>query len=619
MSYDSYYGHQVDIHFTGPKGISSRQVIQARSSPDMVALRKMGLSLFQSTNIFDSYAVTAKVNEMASERTPIRNYKDLESIWDDVLTVGTLYIDLAEKNHYESHDAGSITDAITDGNDTKMSIPSSQWDKLIRSLEKLELSIRGNNVNSSSSEDTVHEGIVCDGCQGPADGIRVVNTKTADQNGFIKGPRFCCLYCHDYDLCSECEKKGFTSGTHKSYHNFVKVVTPDAKLKSFTSDYLKSTHQQVTRPSRYNQVPAPSRYNQVPAPSRYNQAPAPSRYYQVPAPSRYNQFPAPPRYNAEPLPSEIKVEGFYGKDKTSPRNSSPRVPAANVQHDFNDVIIEVGQQNKAMFDFFAEIKTESELEKLMQDAISWRIAKQWYGEDIYEKLERYQNMMQENAQKERETESADEAIMKTQESSNPSLRVEMFQKGHLLTFKLFNDGDETIPNGLKLVFQCEQKGRVATPIKCNLQVGPDELQPGNYKILNFNYRGTLEEFSFEQPCKIDLIDVREQVIFTTEQSTVPGSSVFHLKPPVCKTLSMGDRRNIPCNEDEDPDVQYTLASPSHSDTDVISSSVTDQEEEEEEEEEENTAQADNENNDLVYVESLSEEYDLLSDSDFDHN
>lgn len=50
----------------------------------------------------------------------------------------------------------------------------------------------------------VHPGVVCDACEGP-----------------IKGPRFKCVMCPDYDLCQTCEGKGIHSD-----HNMVKIMTP---------------------------------------------------------------------------------------------------------------------------------------------------------------------------------------------------------------------------------------------------------------------------------------------------------------------------------------------------------------------------------------------------------
>lgn len=60
------------------------------------------------------------------------------------------------------------------------------------------------------AEGEVHPGVVCDGCETP-----------------VKGVRFKCMVCPDYDLCQVCEGKGL-----HSEHNMVKIMKPGG-LPSF--------------------------------------------------------------------------------------------------------------------------------------------------------------------------------------------------------------------------------------------------------------------------------------------------------------------------------------------------------------------------------------------------
>jgi hypothetical protein len=55
----------------------------------------------------------------------------------------------------------------------------------------------------------VHHGITCDGCD----------------NGFIKGDRYACIDCPDFDLCSECEEK-CDENIHPQSHTMVKIRVP---------------------------------------------------------------------------------------------------------------------------------------------------------------------------------------------------------------------------------------------------------------------------------------------------------------------------------------------------------------------------------------------------------
>jgi len=50
----------------------------------------------------------------------------------------------------------------------------------------------------------LHVGVICDGCEGP-----------------VKGPRFKCAVCQDFDLCKVCRRKG----THKE-HEFYRIAPP---------------------------------------------------------------------------------------------------------------------------------------------------------------------------------------------------------------------------------------------------------------------------------------------------------------------------------------------------------------------------------------------------------
>merc|ERR1711963_1076363 len=62
------------------------------------------------------------------------------------------------------------------------------------------------DVQGETRSGEAHQGVICDGCQGP-----------------VVGPRYKCLECLDYDLCSSCEKQG----THPN-HNMIRITNPDS-------------------------------------------------------------------------------------------------------------------------------------------------------------------------------------------------------------------------------------------------------------------------------------------------------------------------------------------------------------------------------------------------------
>jgi len=62
-------------------------------------------------------------------------------------------------------------------------------------------------TSDDNGEQVKHEGITCDGC-----------------NQGVYGIRYKCTVCHDYDLCSQCEKKG--EQVHSTSHPLLKITTP---------------------------------------------------------------------------------------------------------------------------------------------------------------------------------------------------------------------------------------------------------------------------------------------------------------------------------------------------------------------------------------------------------
>jgi len=61
------------------------------------------------------------------------------------------------------------------------------------------------DVQGEAKSGELHPGVICDGCQGS-----------------VKGSRYKCLECFNYDLCSSCENQG----THLD-HNMIRITNPD--------------------------------------------------------------------------------------------------------------------------------------------------------------------------------------------------------------------------------------------------------------------------------------------------------------------------------------------------------------------------------------------------------
>ncbi|SCV00601.1 LAME_0G10814g1_1 [Lachancea meyersii CBS 8951] len=148
----------------------------------------------------------------------------------------------------QKSEKSSDSGAASPSNNT-VSIRPDQLESLISSIQKLELSLSKKQEGVSSSEthvdahcDTLHEEVVCDGCFPGSRQESQSSRHLCNESGFIKGPRYKCLYCYNYDLCSECVARGVETGTHKKYHNMIKINTPDPDLNKLCSDFRTRTH-----------------------------------------------------------------------------------------------------------------------------------------------------------------------------------------------------------------------------------------------------------------------------------------------------------------------------------------------------------------------------------------
>lgn len=116
--------------------------------------------------------------------------------------------------------ASDVAEEVSkDGDDSKdVVIPAGQWKELIESIQKLEISIqkREDEDEKQHFSNVAHPNVICDGCY-PTEQIDAKE---------IHGARFKCLTCHNFDLCSACEQKGFETVVHKKNHNTIKINSP---------------------------------------------------------------------------------------------------------------------------------------------------------------------------------------------------------------------------------------------------------------------------------------------------------------------------------------------------------------------------------------------------------
>ncbi|KAM3161123.1 Atg19 [Lachancea thermotolerans] len=395
-----------------------------------------------------------------------------------------------------------------------VSIPVDQLESLIQSIQKLEVSLNKSqqpsgpaksgllNTQSALQSKTIHYQVICDGCH-PSTHLGTSSSSFCTEDGYIKGPRFKCLYCYNYDLCSECVAKGVETGTHQKYHNLIQINTPDGEINKIWSDMNDTPKQD------------------------------------------------------EPA-------------KFSARSSD------------RDVIIDIPDRNARVFDFFSKIKTEEQLAQLINHYEKYEnLLAQVSGDDA--KLQEAVALILSPCK----TNSLDASI-ETAHEEEDLIDVQMGKRDHVISFKLNNRGPRPVPSGLRLVFQYFEP-RNANPVKCTLHMGPHEFQKDSYKTLNFNCRGLIENFSLGNPCKIDLVDQDDDVIFTGSSSGGPNMC---LKQPIMFDI----QQSVYSEAREVPD----LEADSVEDQDIISNTVTN----------EGSQHASRDDSEL-------DDYDFLSDSDIE--
>jgi len=86
------------------------------------------------------------------------------------------------------------------------------------------VNVKSRKETKGKTED-IHIGIICDGCEMSP----------------IKGTRYKCLICPDFDLCNDCQSKG-----EHSEHNMMKLTTPRSSLPPWNFNHFHKMHNQYS-------------------------------------------------------------------------------------------------------------------------------------------------------------------------------------------------------------------------------------------------------------------------------------------------------------------------------------------------------------------------------------
>lgn len=149
---------------------------------------------------------------------------------------------LEVKNHLKLKVEDIITEGATeiDINDGKKNsektetvrIPKEDYKQLMNKIEDIHKSVIKDDIPVAQNYEplVVHKDVFCDAC-------------SINDNIVIKGDRFKCRRCYDYDLCSKCYKSGKTSGHHSTHHEMLRIPRPAEALCPVV-EYKKQTEQQ---------------------------------------------------------------------------------------------------------------------------------------------------------------------------------------------------------------------------------------------------------------------------------------------------------------------------------------------------------------------------------------
>ncbi|SCU90638.1 LADA_0F05468g1_1 [Lachancea dasiensis] len=157
---------------------------------------------------------------------------------------------------------GATSEVRPSGTETSyVSIPTDQLEALINSIRQLEISLKnGEDIKNNDSDcadahaatayadphcDALHEDVICDGCHPENINTSGLTSTRSPEMPFIKGPRYKCLYCFNYDLCAACVQNGVETETHKRYHNMMKVNTPDSDINRLWAGFNDRLHGQT--------------------------------------------------------------------------------------------------------------------------------------------------------------------------------------------------------------------------------------------------------------------------------------------------------------------------------------------------------------------------------------
>lgn len=230
------YGSRGEV-FEGKRGISLKEFVKSTYDIDDVFKNKlvMGRCICHGKKTLETDVL------LGNEQEAMSFISSQESKKPHVLLIYDKHADF----NLEQNQKLDVEERGQKNNEEKVQknilVSEAQWSDLMSCINRLELSLdkkaeqegeqrqkeeqkdeeestqkQEHEIKTETVKKAFHANIFCDGCSSPYD----VNAQE------IRGTRFKCLTCPNFDLCSACESKGFENVTHKHDHNMIKIETP---------------------------------------------------------------------------------------------------------------------------------------------------------------------------------------------------------------------------------------------------------------------------------------------------------------------------------------------------------------------------------------------------------
>jgi len=428
---------------------------------------------------------------------------------DSKTSVETLSVDKNDISIESNHD-----DKTTSILNTKNSIliGNEQYNNLINKLDEIHDYVlngsksikiaekkgeeKGENKGENKGEQTgeekaeekgenvvIHSGVYCDVCN------------PLNNEIMIKGDRYRCKICFDYDLCSNCYKNGNSNNFHLNSHPMEKIVKPrNYKSSSFNSSKFTPTVASAVAPAI-----APVR-TPVPVPSF---APIPD------------------------FTSDSDSDSAPASDSASDSAPTSAAPESKTHPNciFVDIPVDYSDAKEYGIELMDLVEKFDDLTKLKKMKKNLNLLN-----NLLELTNNDENLLKNIVNSYIDSENQSNKIINSK--NNTELIVQITKIDQTLAFNLQNKSCILTPKNLNLILTYLNKDLNLT--KFSLSIGPHSIYPNGHKRLYYNMNGLENKFDFNDKFTIELID--EENNCYASGICIDGSGIVKLNDSKSKDL-----------------------------------------------------------------------------------